>query len=100
LVPEGGKMAKGKIESDGSFRLSTFGDEDGAIVGRASMAISATVEDPSAPEGEKYQGVRWIIPRKFGSGDTSELECEVKPGKENVFRIAISSDGSGVIKAE
>ncbi len=34
LMPESGRGAQGDIQPDGSYILSTYGDEDGATVGR------------------------------------------------------------------
>jgi len=102
FTPTGGRLAKGAIEPGGSFRLSTFTEEggDGAIPGLAKVWVTATVNDPSAPPTEGGDAVRWIIPLKFGNPDTSGLACDVKAGEENVFRIKLSSDGSGQIEAE
>lgn len=99
FTPTGGRLAKGRIESDGSFELSTFRSGDGAITGIARVGVSATVDGPGSSPEEKYQGVRWLIPMKFGSGDTSGLTCEVQAGK-NVFKISLSSDGTGTIEAQ
>jgi hypothetical protein len=99
FTPKGGRMAKGVIETDGSFQLSSFGRGDGAIIGTAHVTVSATVDDPEAKTVDRGVGVRWIIPAKF-SGDDSGLQCEVLPGQENVYRIKLSSDGTGEIEVQ
>ena len=96
FTPRGGRMARGVVEPDGSFELSTYGRGDGAIVGPAHVTVSATVDDPSAKNMERGVGVRWIIPERFSDED-SGLSCEVLPGTENFFRIELRSDGTGAV---
>lgn len=101
LTPQGGPMAKGKINpADGSFQLGTYDDSDGALIGPGRIAVSATVDDPNAGPREKHPGVRWVIPESFADRDFSGLAYEVVGGKTNVVRIKISSDGSGTVEAE
>lgn len=96
LTPRGGRMASGVIDEDGAFELSTYEPGDGAPVGPADVTVSATVDDPGATNVERGVGVRWVIPERFSSED-SGLECEVRPGEDNVFRIELQSDGTGEI---
>ena len=37
---DGGRDAKGEIQPDGTFVLSTFGDDDGALIGVHHVAIT------------------------------------------------------------
>lgn len=51
FYPEAGRSAMGKIEADGSYKLTTFRDDDGALPGRHAVTIKATtVSGPAAPE--------------------------------------------------
>lgn len=101
FTPRGGPMAKGTIDpSDGSFRLTTYRDGDGALIGPARVAVSATVDDPRATADDKYPGVRWVIPEKFADRDQSGLTCEVVADEQNVFRIKLSSNGDGTVEVE
>lgn len=94
-------MAKGIIDpADGSFELTTYKEGDGALVGPARVTVSATVDDPRSTAEDKYPGVRWVIPETFADRDQSGLACEVTAGKKNVFRIKISSNGSGTVEAD
>jgi len=97
FTPKGGRLATGTIGSDGTFQLSTLGIGDGAVVGPARVSVSATV-DSDEPSLERHAGVRWVIPQEFADPDTSGLACEVEPGKENVFRIQLTSDGTASIE--
>ena len=99
LQPSGGRLAKGIIANDGTFQLSTYRDGDGAVVGAAKISVSATVK-ASGKKADRYPNLRWVIPEKFGNADTAGLTCEVMPGQENVLRIVLRSDGSGVVERE
>lgn len=80
--PAAGPPATGAIQSDGTFRLSTYGRNDGAILGTHKVAIScfesqspdAPPPDPSAEPGLGTP----LIPRKYLSGETSGLTAEVR----------------------
>lgn len=97
FTPEGGRPAKGIISAqDGGFELSTYATGDGARIGRHAVAISATVDDPSAETEDKYPGIRSVIPEKFSNRDTSGLSFDVKPGS-NVIQLQLRSNGPGEI---
>lgn len=101
FTPVGGRLATGKIGPDGTFRLTTYGAEDGAVVGTAKVSVSATVDAPAAKSADRLgASVRWVIPRKFGSADASGMTCEVRPGEENQIRIALKSDGTGSVERQ
>jgi hypothetical protein len=63
-----GHEANAPTSADGSFRLSTFGKEDGAIPGRYVV----TVEPHPYPKGAKPS-----IPRQFSSAKDSPLIVEI-----------------------
>jgi hypothetical protein len=64
-----GHEANAPTGPDGSFRLSTFGKEDGAIPGKYVV----TVEPHPYPKGAKPS-----IPRQYSSAKDSPLTVEVK----------------------
>ena len=65
--PDGaGKEATGDIQPDGSFVLTTYQKDDGAVIGNHRVSIMTT---------EKK------VPTKYGSVNTSKLEVEVSQGK-------------------
>jgi hypothetical protein len=67
-----GKRGYGSLQADGTFRVSTYGKFDGAVVGKHKVAIA-----PGSPEAAPYGD-------KYMSPETSGREVEVKPGTENV----------------
>lgn len=80
--PEIGPRASGDIQPDGTFRLSTYGQFDGAIPGKHRVSVvCAEHQDPAAakknvdPEGTFG---RPLIPEKYYFPETSGLEVEVK----------------------
>ncbi len=66
-----GHEANAPTGPDGSFRLSTFGKEDGAIPGRYTV----TVEPHPYPKGPRPS-----IPRTYSSVKDSPLTVEIKSG--------------------
>lgn len=100
LTPQAGRLATGTIDpKDGTFTLSTYKPGDGAMVGPARLAVSATVDDPSA-RVEKHPGVRWVIPDDFSDRDRSGLTCEVVAGEDNHLLIQLHSDGTGTVETQ
>ncbi len=80
--PESGQPARGQIQPDGTFKLSTFGEADGATVGRNLVRItSLESQRPAAAESfattEAAVG-KSGIPLKYSNYSTSDLEVEVK----------------------
>ena len=101
LTPSNGRLAVGAIDSQsGTFQLQTYSPGDGAIVGPARVAVIAIKETSSSSADDRYAAGRSILPEHFSDRDNSGLECEVKPGNANVFRIVLSTDGSGKIETQ
>lgn len=89
--PEAGWPARGIIEPDGSFKLSTYGLHDGAVLGTHRVRITcfesqrpgATSSNVEAPVGKP------LIPAKYANIDTSGLVVEVRDSNEPVvFNLA------------
>lgn len=78
--PPQGQPAKGKIQSDGTFTLSTFAPGDGAVVGTHKVRITCyeSQRAPVAASGERTLG-KLLIPRRYTLFDQSGLTAEVKP---------------------
>jgi len=62
-----GKRGWARIAPDGTFKVSTNGQFDGAVIGKHRVALSSTQD--AVPFDKKYLSV-----------DTSGLTYEVKPG--------------------
>ena len=79
-----GKPGLGMLSDDGSYILSTYGSEDGAVVGKHWVTIVRT----TAASGDNPDNYR---PAKF---DRIKLPSplEVEPGKENVIDLSATGN--------
>jgi hypothetical protein len=91
FTPEDGRPATGITDAEGRFELSTLGDNDGALLGKHSVTITANASyiptmwpDPPAspPKGPK-------IPAKYGMPGQSELQAEVTRDGPNEFTFEL-----------
>jgi hypothetical protein len=80
-----GRMAKGKIQPDGTFTLSTYSEGDGAQVGTQTVIVTPVPPDERAQK-------RVPIPERYGRAGTSGLTIDVKPGAENVIELKLTTD--------
>lgn len=70
--PDGaGKEARGEIRPDGTFVLSTYKTDDGAVPGVHHVSINGSTGTTKASR----------IPDRYGSVNTSNLEVEVSKDK-------------------
>jgi len=93
---EGGQPARGVIQPDGTFSLTTNSPGDGATVGPNLVRITSfTAQRPgaegAATERELDMG-QSLIPLKYNSFQTSELEVEVLPDDNEPFVIELEDD--------
>lgn len=65
--------ARGAIEADGSFQLTTLHENDGVPVGKYRVLIAMP-----GPTGDEK--VRVILDPKYSSFETSGLTVEIEPG--------------------
>ena len=106
--PESGRPSRGSIDEDGTFRLTTFKSNDGALVGDHRVTIKSTQLSEPQPEIEstaaeiahfsqkKAKPIRasrvvWIVPQKYSEFDTSPLVATVKSG-DNEINFNIERD--------
>ncbi|MDX1945631.1 MAG: hypothetical protein SFU86_09485 [Pirellulaceae bacterium] len=68
----------GTVGADGSFTISTFGENDGAVPGTHQVALT--------PPGQTGEGPRPkpIIGRHYGNPSDSGLAVEVRPDAEAI----------------
>jgi hypothetical protein len=84
--PEQGLAARGVIDIDGTYRLGTYEESDGAVAGKHFVAITPAPPDGYDPdEGHEHP----IIHRRFAHMDTSGLEFEVTPDGDNHIEITV-----------
>lgn len=94
---EGGQPATGEIQPDGSFVLSTFRPEDGAVIGTHRVRVVCyTSQDPARRVAEGPAGDalgELLIPERYSSLGASGLSAEVPPEGLTDFKIELSSKG-------
>ena len=71
--------AVGEVAADGTFKLSTYGANDGALPGKYRVAILP----PANPDPDKPPTKSKIL-GKYGDLRTSELNAEIKPGRNDI----------------
>jgi hypothetical protein len=71
--------ARGDIQADGTFRLSTFRKNDGALPGRHRVSLAQPL-----PTGGEEALSRRVFHARFESFDTSKLEFTIEPRKNEI----------------
>ena len=82
-VESTGRRARGKIQPDGTFRLTTLEKDDGAVPGEYKISVIAYAPHPGEPtrtvESEQRDQIRerikrgYVIPEKYVDPETSGL---------------------------
>ena len=84
-----GVQARGNIASDGSFQLTTYEENDGAVEGvHKCVVVQLVMVEELANFTPSTEGV--VDPR-FGSYSSSDLECRISNTDDN--RITVSVQG-------
>ena len=86
--PEKGIPARGDIQPDGTFVLGTYGESDGAIIGKHRVRVTCNESQRpgyTPPTGEEAGVGKSLIPKKYTRAQTSGLTEEVKAGGPNEF---------------
>lgn len=100
FYPTQGRSATARLQPDGSYTLTTFSENDGAIVGSHQVTIEAVrfnappratsfEEEIATARGGKRmdvpaQGPQWLVPQKYSDRTTSDLKAEVQSGKNTI----------------
>lgn len=80
--------SSGRIEPDGSFRLTTVSEGDGAVAGEHRAIVISSVGDGLVAHNHDAKTMRRPA-KKFASYQTSGLRFTVKPGEKNHFQVVI-----------
>ena len=86
FVPQRGPSAAGLIDANGRYALSTFGDGDGAVVGRHTVYFGPPPPPRPTKTAERVALPPPVIraqtfpPPKYGAAETSGLTAEVRAG--------------------
>jgi hypothetical protein len=91
FLPDAGPAASGPLTADGTYRLSTHGTQDGAVIGNHQVYFSPPPTDLSDYSMDDYvankpppKNSRYEVPHKYLSPSTSGISAEVKSGKNQI----------------
>lgn len=84
----GGRPAQGLTDAQGKFRLTTFDENDGAIVGDHKVGITKVKVSGATETSDGLSGSvdasqiqeTWIVPQKYSQPDGSGLTAKVEKG--------------------
>jgi hypothetical protein len=85
--PPSGQPAQGNIQSDGTFTLSTYRLNDGAVVAKHKVRLACyESQKPGAPKapGEQTLG-KLLIPEKYTFYDQSGFTADVTEDRKEPF---------------
>jgi len=90
----GGRPATGETDANGTYTLSTFETNDGAVPGAHRVSIVIVSDEPEPPPGAK-EARFWKPPvqpfaDKYTQPETSGLTATVERGKENSFNFDLA----------
>ena len=85
LFPSNARPATGEIGPDGRFQLTTFGDQDGVVLGTHAVAVNAL-------EILSSKSQRWHVPKKYSNPRTSSLTAVID-GPTDSLKIELTWDG-------
>lgn len=85
--PQGiGVEASAELDENGTFVVKTFGEQEGTVPGKYKISINPSW--PTARPKDAVAQAKRVVPRKYWSGDTTDIVREVKT-EDNVFEISI-----------
>ncbi len=87
--------AGGTIGPDGRFNASVPQGK-GIPPGPCQVAVIVTQQQKQSAGVDRFQPVKWLIPKGFGSTSTSGLKTEIKPTR-NEIKIELFSNGRGSV---
>lgn len=87
---EGGEYtARGSIEKDGSFRLSTFNEGDGAVAGEHLAVVVQLIVTEDLPIHKHDHGP--TVDPRFAHYLRSGLQFTVRPDTNNEFEVVVEA---------
>lgn len=89
LQPDVGPVAQGEIQKDGSFRLSSYQPNDGAVIGRHRVTVVSRGKPRNGPVGEPLPG-KLLIPEKYTNAETSGIDVDIKPSDNKPLLVELT----------
>ncbi len=91
-----GRPATGAV-TDGKFTLSTYSENDGAVIGKHRVAVDVSEEVPTK-DGDTTS--KSLVPKKVTSPDTSGIELEIPSAGRPNLQIDVLTAGGAKVKEE
>lgn len=91
VIPSDARAASGEIGPDGSFRLMTYAQDDGCVLGVHHVAIIAN-------ESQGPTAMKWFAPKEYADALTSGLTLEVTEARDDVEINLTWAGGSPLIE--
>ena len=85
-----GTSAYGAINPDGTYSLSTYEKDDGAVVGMHKVSITSKEEQTNFEANAPPTDGKWLIPGKYFLEASSGLTANVKAGQENEINFDLT----------
>ena len=87
-LPNAGRGSQGKVQN-GEFELSTFGNNDGALIGTHRVAVIA--QEKAQGSGPEANAGKLLVPERYANPESSGLSIEVKSGETNTPTLELKS---------
>lgn len=90
--PKQGQPGIGELQEDGSFKLSSYAMDDGAVPGRHAVSVSCYEGQrpgKGTPAAEKKPAGKLLIPLKYTDVATSGLSAEVSNADGQTFEFRL-----------
>ncbi len=84
---EHGVQARGSIDNDGNFALTTYNEGDGAVAGNHDCVVVQFVMTEDVA-GHRPSTIG-VIDRRYASYATSDLQIEILPGAKNDILLRV-----------
>jgi len=88
--------ARGIIAQDGSFQLTTFEPNDGAVPGEHKVVITPAVPEEALDNPTAIARYRSLVDQRYQNVDSTPLKLTVQAdGSQNHFEIVLEPSRSG-----
>ena len=91
FIPENGRPAGGRTDSDGKYVLTFSEGRKGALLGKAKVRVTTQSDPSETADGTPIPAQKEVVPVEYNTQTT--LEFNVESGKTNVANFDLKSGG-------